>query len=218
MLRIVSGGFLVVLLFALAACGGKKEKAENGKAKQAGAQSTLASTDRPLAAVVPKDRENYYASAPAMTIDESKRYVATIHTAKGDIVVELDALAAPQHVNNFVFLARQGFYDGLTFHRVERNFVIQGGDPAGTGRGGPGYRIPAEIGLPHHQGVIAMARQGDSVNPKRLSSGSQFYITLKATPFLDGGYSVFGKVTEGFDVVQQIEVGDVIQRVDIAEK
>ncbi|MFQ5772739.1 MAG: peptidylprolyl isomerase, partial [bacterium] len=122
------------------------------------------------------------------------------------------------HVNNFVFLARQGFYDGLTFHRWEPDFVIQGGDPSGVGTGGPGYRIPAEIGLPHHQGVIAMARQGDNVNPEKKSSGSQFYITLRPTPFLDGQYSVFGRVMQGFDVVQKITRGDVILRVDIEEK
>lgn len=174
--------------------------------------------ERPLANVPPNQREGYYNTAPEMTIDETKRYIATIQTQKGNIVVELDAVAAPQHTNNFVFLARQGFFDGLTFHRVEPDFVIQGGDPLGVGTGGPGYRIPAEIGLPHHQGVIAMARQSDQVNPQRLSSGSQFYITLKPTPFLDGQYSVFGRVIEGFDVVQQIAIGDKIERVDIEEK
>jgi peptidyl-prolyl cis-trans isomerase B (cyclophilin B) len=153
-----------------------------------------------------------------MTINESKRYLATIRTERGDIAVELDAVAAPLHTNNFVFLARQGFYDGLTFHRVEPDFVIQGGDPSGTGTGGPGYQIPAEVGLPHHQGVIAMARKGDQVNPERMSSGSQFYITLKTTPFLDGQYSVFVRVIQGFDVVQNITRGDVILRVDIEEK
>ncbi len=180
--------------------------------------SKKALSERPLSNAAANDRANYYATAPPRAIDESKSYIATIQTQKGNIVVELDAVAAPLHTNNFVFLARQGFFDGLTFHRVEPNFVIQGGDPQGTGAGGPGYRIPAEIGLPHQQGVIAMARQGDQVNPQRLSSGSQFYITLKATPFLDGQYSVFGRVTEGFDVVQQIVRGDVIVRVDIEER
>ncbi|RMF65439.1 MAG: peptidylprolyl isomerase [Calditrichaeota bacterium] len=153
-----------------------------------------------------------------MVIDKSKKYVATIHTSKGDIVAELDAFYAPEHTNNFVFLARQGFFDGLTFHRYEPGFVIQGGDPLGTGTGGPGYTIPAEIGLPHVSGALAMARRPDQVNPEKRSSGSQFYITLKPTPFLDGNYSVFGKVIQGFDVVQQIRAGDLIQRVDIEEK
>ena len=124
---------------------------------------------------------------------------------------------AMQTVNNFVFLARAGFYDGLTFHRVEPGFVIQGGDPAGTGGGGPGYTVPAEIQLPHVEGAIAMARRGDQVNPTRASSGSQFYITLAPTPFLDGAYTAFGQVTTGMDVVQSIAVGDVIERITITE-
>ena len=155
---------------------------------------------------------------PPMTIEPSKSYVATIATAKGDIVVSLDAQAAPQTVNNFVFLARNGFYNGLTFHRVEPGFVIQGGDPLGDGTSGPGYTLPAEIGLPHNEGAIAMARRPDSVNPNRESSGSQFYITLAPTPHLDGGYTVFGQVTEGMDVVKSIAVGDVIESVTIQEE
>jgi len=165
----------------------------------------------------PADRNNMYSQPPAMQIDPSKTYVATISTAKGDIVVQLDAGAAPQTVNNFVFLARQGFYDGLTFHRVEPDFVIQGGDPAGSGAGGPGYTVPAEIQLPHVEGAIAMARRGDEANPTRASSGSQFYITLAPTSFLDGAYTVFGHVTEGMDVVKVIAVGDVIQEITITE-
>ncbi len=156
---------------------------------------------------------------PEMVIDESKGYIATIQTNKGDIVVELDAASAPLHTNNFVFLARQGFYDDLTFHRVIPDFVVQGGDPLGKGTGGPGYQIPAEIALPHQQGAIAMARKGDQVNPEKKSSGSQFYITLKSQPHLDQqGYSVFGRVKEGFDVVQKIEKGDVIERINIEER
>jgi peptidyl-prolyl cis-trans isomerase B (cyclophilin B) len=165
----------------------------------------------------PADRADMYSEPPAMQIDTAKTYVATISTAKGDIVVQLDASAAPQTVNNFVFLARAGFYDGLTFHRVEPGFVIQGGDPAGTGGGGPGYTVPAEIQLPHVEGAIAMARRGDQVNPTRASSGSQFYITLAPTPFLDGAYTAFGQVTTGMDVVQSIAVGDVIKKITIKE-
>lgn len=212
MKRFMMGLTVVLLTFLLLQCG---EREENAKSVQ---ESGITSSGRPLADIAAKDRLNHYSGPPEMTIDESKRYLATIQTTKGNIVVELDAVSAPIHVNNFVFLARQGFYDGLTFHRVEPNFVIQGGDPSGTGGGGPGYRIPAEIGLPHHQGVIAMARQSDAVNPERKSSGSQFYITLKATPFLDGQYSVFGRVSQGFDVVQNIQIGDVMERVDIEEK
>jgi peptidyl-prolyl cis-trans isomerase B (cyclophilin B) len=159
-----------------------------------------------------------YKSAPSMTIDTNKKYTATIKTAKGDIVVELYPKDAPQTVNNFVFLARDGFYNNLTFHRVEPGFVIQGGDPLGNGTGGPGYTIPAEIKGKHTKGAIAMARLPDNVNPKRDSSGSQFYITLDATPFLDGQYTAFGQVTQGMDVVQKIARGDTIQSVTVEEK
>lgn len=166
----------------------------------------------------PADRNNMYSAMPEMQIDPDKTYVATLSTAKGDIVVQLDASAAPLTVNNFVFLSEQGFYDGLTFHRVEPGFVIQGGDPTGTGGGGPGYTVPAEIQLPHVEGAIAMARRGDEVNPTRASSGSQFYITLAPTPFLDGGYTAFGHVIEGMEVVQSIAVGDVIEKMTITEE
>jgi len=163
------------------------------------------------------ERNDMYSAPPQMQIDPSQSYEATIATEKGEIVVDMDAGEAPRTVNNFVFLAREGFYDGLTFHRVEPNFVIQGGDPLGTGTGGPGYTVPAEIGLEHIAGAIAMARRGDQVNPERASSGSQFYITLASTPHLDGAYTVFGEVVEGMDVVQSIEVGDVIESVTIEE-
>ena len=166
----------------------------------------------------PADRSNMYSAPPEMQIDPGKTYVATISTGKGEIVVQLDASAAPLTVNNFVFLAEQGFYDGLTFHRVEPGFVIQGGDPAGTGGGGPGYTVPAEIQLPHVEGAIAMARLGDQVNPDRASSGSQFYITLAPTPFLDEGYTAFGHVIEGMEVVQSIAIGDVIEKITITEE
>jgi protein-export membrane protein SecD len=163
----------------------------------------------------PADRNNMYDEPPAMTIDPTQGYTATIATEKGNIVAQLNTEAAPQTINNFVFLAEQGFYDGLTFHRVEPGFVIQGGDPMGTGSGGPGYTVPAEIGLEHVEGALAMARRGDDVNPERASSGSQFYITLAPTPHLDGAYTVFGQVVEGMDVVQSISKGDVIEEITI---
>ncbi|MBN1922398.1 MAG: peptidylprolyl isomerase [Anaerolineae bacterium] len=153
-----------------------------------------------------------------MVIDPEKTYIATLQTAKGAIEVTLDAQAAPLTVNNFVFLARAGFFDGINFHRVEPEFVIQGGDPLGSGQGGPGYLIPAEIDLRHEEGSIAMARLPDQGNPRRMSSGSQFYITLSATSQLDGGYTVFGKVSSGMDVVKSIAVGDVIESVTISER
>jgi cyclophilin family peptidyl-prolyl cis-trans isomerase len=166
----------------------------------------------------PIERNGMYSAPPQMQIDPGKTYVATISTAKGDIIVRLDAGAAPQTANNFVFLSREGFYDGLTFHRVEPGFVIQGGDPLGSGSGGPGYTVLAEIELPHVEGAIAMARRGDQVNPSRASSGSQFYIALNALPQLDGAYTVFGEVAEGMDVVKSIEIGDVIESVTIIEE
>lgn len=163
------------------------------------------------------ERADYYQARPEMTIDPNKTYRAIIQTNKGDIVVSLDANAAPEHVNNFVFLSRDGFYDGLTFHRVEPGFVIQGGDPLGAGNGGPGYTVPGEFDLTHGEGALAMARLPDQVNPERESSGSQFYITLAPTPFLDGQYSVFGQVEEGMDVVRSIEIGDTIRQIVIEE-
>lgn len=155
------------------------------------------------------------ASAPAASADGMP--TARIETEKGDIIVQLRPDAAPQHVENFIELSQSGFYDGLTFHRVEPGFVIQGGDPAGDGTGGPGYTVPAEIELPHTEGAFAAARQGDSVNPERASSGSQFYITLAPQPALDGQYTVYGYVTEGMDVAQRIEVGDTIETIEIQQ-
>jgi cyclophilin family peptidyl-prolyl cis-trans isomerase len=200
------GGIAAALLVGAVALG-----CAVGPGKPTGKESTSMSTN-------PADRNNMYSAMPEMQIDPGKSYVATLSTGKGDIVVQLDASAAPLTVNNFVFLAEQGFYDGLTFHRVEPGFVIQGGDPTGTGTGGPGYTVPAEIQLPHVEGAIAMARRGDEVNPARASSGSQFYITLAPTPFLDGGYTAFGQVIEGMEVVQSIAIGDVIEKITITEE
>ena len=184
-------------------------------AKEAAGTENVSLPPRPLAGIPPAERANYYQARPEMTVDTGHNYRAIIQTNKGDIVVSLNAQAAPEHVNNFIFLSNQGFYDGLTFHRVEPGFVIQGGDPLGSGQGEPGYTIPGEFSLTHGEGALAMARLPDEVNPNRESSGSQFYITLAPTPFLDGQYSVFGQVEAGMDVVQSIAVGDVIERITI---
>src|SRR5512135_1101687 len=149
---------------------------------------------------------------------KDKETVAVIHTDKGDIVFKFLPDAAPKSVENFEKLAKSGFYNGLTFHRVEPNFVIQGGDPKGNGMGGPGYTIPAEIKAPHVDGAVAAARLGDAVNPKKASSGSQFYICLGPQHFLDGNYTVFGQVIEGMDVVKKIQRGDKMLSVTIKEK
>lgn len=130
--------------------------------------------------------------------------VAMIETSEGTFEVTLDGKAAPKTVANFIKLAKQDFYKNLTFHRIVQDFVIQGGDPKGDGTGGPGYTVPAEIGLKHTAGAIAMARLGDAQNPAKASSGSQFYIALQALPQLDGQYTVFGVVSKGMDVVEKI--------------
>jgi peptidyl-prolyl cis-trans isomerase B (cyclophilin B) len=156
-----------------------------------------------------------WSTPPAMEIDTSKTYIATIETNKGTITLELYPNYAPKTVNNFVFLARQGFYDGVSFHRVIPSFVIQGGDPTGTGRGGPGYRFEDEfLGNPlrHESKVISMANAGPGTN------GSQFFITHTPQPHLDGRHTVFGKVTEGADVVDAIRQGDVMKSVTISER
>ncbi|HKV55740.1 MAG TPA: peptidylprolyl isomerase [Candidatus Binataceae bacterium] len=143
---------------------------------------------------------------------------ATIETDRGAVVIELYPTVAPKTVANFEKLSKDGFYNNLTFHRVEPGFVVQGGDPAGNGTGGPGYDVPAEISPTekHLRGTVAMARKGDQVNPERKSSGSQFYICLEPAPFLDGQYTIFGGVVEGMDVVDKIKVGDHIKKVSLS--
>jgi cyclophilin family peptidyl-prolyl cis-trans isomerase len=145
---------------------------------------------------------------PAMAIDTQKSYTATFSTDKGDIVVRLFADKVPNTVNNFVFLARQGFYDGTIFHRVIANFMAQGGDPTGTGRGGPGYRFNDEFNssLRHNKpGILSMANAGPNTN------GSQFFITHVPTPWLDGKHAVFGEVVSGMDVLMAIPERDPMQ-------
>jgi cyclophilin family peptidyl-prolyl cis-trans isomerase len=146
-----------------------------------------------------------YTSAPALVIDPKKTYKATIKTDVGDIGVQLYADKAPRTVNNFVFLARDGYYDGVTFHRVIANFMAQGGDPTGTGRGGPGYSFADEFhpSLRHNgPGMLSMANAGPNTN------GSQFFLTHVATPWLDDKHTVFGKVEAGLDVLVGIPPRD----------
>jgi peptidyl-prolyl cis-trans isomerase B (cyclophilin B) len=149
---------------------------------------------------------------PAMKIDVAKDYAVSIETNRGTIELTLHPQHAPQTVNNFVFLAEQGFYDGVKFHRVIADFMIQTGDPTGTGRGGPGYRFADECKgnpLKHERGVISMANAGPNTN------GSQFFITHVPTPHLNGKHTVFGKVTKGLDVVDSIRQGDTIVGVKV---
>ena len=145
-------------------------------------------------------------------------HYATIETERGIIVIELYPSVAPKTVENFEKLAKKGFYNNLTFHRVEPGFVVQGGDPKGNGSGGPGYDVPAEISTTekHLRGTVATARLGDNVNPERKSSGSQFYICLAPAPFLDNNYTIFGGVIKGMDVVDQIKVCDHMKTVTLS--
>jgi peptidyl-prolyl cis-trans isomerase B (cyclophilin B) len=153
-----------------------------------------------------------------MAIDVAKAYSAVIDTTKGPIEIELFAKDAPVTVNNFVFLSREGYYDGVSFHRVIKDFMIQGGDPTGTGRGGPGYQFqdetdPAKNPRKHDKpGMLSMANAGPATN------GSQFFVTHRPTPHLDGKHTVFGQVTKGQDIVNAIEQGDTIKKITITEK
>jgi peptidyl-prolyl cis-trans isomerase B (cyclophilin B) len=159
-----------------------------------------------------------------MQINPSKKYAAILHTVKGDIKIELFAAQAPVTVNNFVFLARDGFYNETTFHRVIGGFMVQGGDPTGTGMGGPGYRFndePSALEIPHdREGILSMANAGANTN------GSQFFITYGPTPHLNGRHAVFGRVIEGINVLRSIRErdpqrdrnpGDALIGVDIIE-
>ncbi len=149
-----------------------------------------------------------------MTVDVNKKYSAAFNTSRGEIVCELFARDAPKTVNNFVFLARDKFYDGTVFHRVLANFMVQGGDPTGTGRGGPGYQFEDELkGNPqkHQVGTLSMANAGPNTN------GSQFFITHTATNWLDGKHTVFGRVLKGQEVVDAVQQGDKLIAVTITE-
>jgi peptidyl-prolyl cis-trans isomerase B (cyclophilin B) len=147
-----------------------------------------------------------------MQIDVAKQYTATIKTEKGDIKLELFAADVPVTVNNFVFLAREKFYDNITFHRVIPGFMAQGGDPTGTGSGGPGYRFADEFTEHTHvTGALSMANAGPDTN------GSQFFITYAPQPHLDGKHSVFGRLVDGMDVLKSLTNGDTIIKTTIEE-
>ncbi|MGH8104128.1 MAG: peptidylprolyl isomerase [bacterium] len=165
-------------------------------------------TKRPLYLVLLVIVSVISADAPSSPTTLAPRHPrVTLSTDFGNIIIELYPDKAPKSVANFLKLVEVGFYENLTFHRVVPGFVIQGGDPLGTGEGGPGYDIPAEItrDLTHEEGMVAWAREGDDVNPQWRSSGSQFYITTAAVHRLDGKYTIFGKVVEGMDAVHKIE-------------
>src|SRR5688500_4781065 len=155
-----------------------------------------------------------YSGPPAMSIDSKRNYTATFETSRGKIVVDLFPKDAPNTVSNFVFLAKDGFYNGTKFHRVIPDFMIQGGDPEGTGRGGPGYKFADELKnnpRKHQVGSLSMANAGPNTN------GSQFFITHIATDWLNGKHTVFGQVREGQDVVNAVKQGDTLNSVTITE-
>jgi peptidyl-prolyl cis-trans isomerase B (cyclophilin B) len=169
------------------------------------------STPTPL----PKTVAGKTFAGPDQVLEAGKRYEATITTAKGEIVLELLADVAPVTVNSFVFLARNGFYDGLTFHRLSKNFVVQGGDPTGIGSGGPGYEFDEDrTDLPNTRGTVAMAKL-DGLTRK---AGSQFFINLADNARLDAAdnrFNVFARVTAGMDIVDQLVKGDVMTKVTV---
>jgi len=177
-----------------------------------------------MAQTPPAQRVNAYKTPPELKIDPKKKYTATFKLDKGDMVIELFADKATRTVNNFVFLSREGFYDGVTFHRVIKDFMAQGGDPTGTGAGGPGYKFADEFhpSLKHDKpGILSMANAGPNTN------GSQFFITFVPTPHLDGKHSVFGQVVKGMEVLLAITPrdpasarapGDVIKTIVITEQ
>lgn len=201
---------------------GSSNSSQNAATPQATAQATGTPEGTPAAS--PTAATERYSGPPPMTIDPGKSYSAVIHTDKGDIRVELFAKQAPQTVNNFVFLARDGFYNGLTFFWVKPDFVAQTGDPEETGRGGPGYTIPDEnSGEPFQAGTLGMAKKGDEPN----SAGSQFFITLTDQTQLNGEDTSFGRVVEGMDVVlsftprdpnPDLPPGDKVLSIDIEEQ
>lgn len=241
----------VLALGLMAACGGEEEAVEPSGIESTAAEKTAAAVPAntpatrrtPAPAPAPKEPTvKRYDSYPAMTIDPDKSYTATFELEKGgQFEVELYAKEAPKTVNSFVFLARDGFYDGVTFHRVIQDFMAQGGDPTGTGTGGPGYSFENEVSLERRHdtpGTLSMANSGGAA-----TNGSQFFITFIPTPFLDGYeadgtpkdcsqrgvscHTVFGRVVEGMDVVNSISLrdpqtartpGDAIKTITITEE
>ncbi len=175
-------------------------------------EPTVVEGERPLAALDPAAREGYYSAVPPMTIDPAKEYEAVFNMqGGGEMRLALFADAAPQTVNNFVFLAQQGFYDGTTFHRVLADFMAQGGDPTGTGAGGPGYQFADEVdnGLSFDRpGLLAMANSGPNTN------GSQFFITYGVPDYLNGLHTIFGEIVAGEDVLNNITLRDPLQNPD----
>ena len=222
-------GVGMMLMVLLAACGGSDGAVTVAPSTSTPEPGPVANaTPTPAAAVTPTPTgetkvAKQYSAPPEMTIDTTHSYKAIFKTAKGDITVELAADKAPITVNNLVFLAREGFYDGTVFHRVIADFMAQGGDPTGTGTGGPGYRFQDEFdsSLVHDKaGILSMANAGPGTN------GSQFFLTFGPTPHLNNKHTVFGHVVEGMDVLLSLTIrdpsdrsfpGDALNTIEIVE-
>jgi cyclophilin family peptidyl-prolyl cis-trans isomerase len=220
-------GIGLALMVLLAACGGSGSTATIAPSTSTPERGSVASatpTSIPTATPTGENKvAKQYSAPPEMTIDTTHSYKAIFKTAKGDITVELAADKAPITVNNLVFLAREGFYDGTVFHRVIADFMAQGGDPTGTGTGGPGYRFQDEFdpSLVHDKaGILSMANSGPG------SNGSQFFLTFGPTPHLNNKHSVFGHVVEGMDVLLSLTIrdpsdrsfpGDALNTIEIVE-
>ena len=205
--QLLGAAFCLAAALAVAACGGEDPTpaVRTNVPTVPPTFLTPAPTTTAVAPLPPGLRKTYK-EYPPIVIDVNKSYTAVIQTDKGDITLELYPRKAPKTVNSFVFLARDGFFDGLTFHRVLPGFVAQGGDPLGTGRGGPGYNFEDEIApdLVMDEGVLAMANAGLGTK----TNGSQFFITLAPQYQLNGKHTIFGKVTAGMDLVKQLKARD----------
>ena len=211
--RTCAACILMLLALAFSSCTAPTQATEDSQEAAEGAATALE----------PADRDGMYESSPGMTIDPESQYYAVFKTEKGDIRIKLFAAEAPVTVNNFVFLARDGFYNDTHFHRVLENFMAQGGDPSNTGAGGPGYQFQDEIAASlqfDRAGLLAMANAGPNTN------GSQFFITFAETPWLNGNHTIFGEVVEGMDVLFSISLrdpraatspGDLLETVEIEE-
>lgn len=215
------------LLIVAAACGGSDDDGSEGEAfatsTPAGGEETPGQTQvtdcaslatpTPPVATPPEVQMKRYSEKPAMTIDPAKRYLAHVYTESGHIIINLRPDLAPEHVNSFVFLANDKYFDGLAWHRVIPGFVAQTGDPTGSGGGGPGYNIPLEASdVQFKRGVVGMARTDDP-----NSAGSQWFITLGDAPHLDNSYTVFGEVVQGQEFADCITQGERINELSITE-
>ena len=226
--RLIAGSgavlLVVVLVFFVLQLRGTAEE-EGAAIDSKVGEGTLIEGERPLAALQPAERADFYDAYPETVIDQSKSYQAVIRTEKGDMIVQLFDDESPLTVNSFVFLATQGYYDNTVFHRVLADFMAQGGDPTGTGTGGPGYVFDDEVEnelIFDRPYLLAMANAGVDTN------GSQFFITFVETPHLDGDFTIFGELIDGEDVLNSITfinpedhllgvVGDEILKIDIYE-